>query len=100
MLVSELFALKAKPSTASYLTIISNSYPEVFPVPFPCGAGVQHQHHPEQKAMDMDQARPTQSADQHHPPSHGLELPEEAEKKKTSSDEEKNSAGKNVYFCL
>ena len=66
---------------------------------FLCGAGVQHQHHPEQKAVEMDQAHPTQSADQHHPPSVGLELPEEAEKKKASSDEEKNSAGKNVYSC-
>ena len=50
--------------------------------------------------MEMDQPHPTQSADQHHPPSLGLEPPEEAEKKKTSSDEEKNFAGKNVYLSF
>ena len=69
-------------------------------MPFPCGAGTHHQNYPEQK-VEMDQPHPTQSADQLHPPSFGLEPPEEAEKKKTtSSDEEKNSAGKNVYLSL
>ena len=68
-----------------------------FPLPFPRGAGTHHQNYPEPK-VEMDQAHPTQSADQHHPPSLGLEPPEEREKKKASSDEEKNSAGKNVYF--
>ena len=70
-----------------------------FPVPFPRGAGAHHQIKPAQK-VEMDQAHPTQSADQHHLPSLGLEPPEEAERKKTSSDEEKNPAGKNVYLSL
>ena len=64
-----------------------------FPVPFPRGAGTHQQNYPEQK-VETDQAPTAQSADQHHPPSLGLEPPEEAEKKKTSSDEEKNPAGK------
>ena len=81
------------------LTVNSNSYPDVFSVPFPRGAGAHHQNYPELK-VEMDQAHPTQSADQHPPSLHGLEPPEEAEKKKTSSDEEKNSAGKNVYLSL
>ena len=51
--------------------------------------------------MEMDQPHSTQSADQHHPPSFGLEPPEQAEKKKkTSSDEEKNSFGKNAYLSF
>ena len=67
-------------------------------MPFPCDAGVQHQHHPEQQ-VEMEQARAaTQSADQHHQPSIELEPPEEAEKKKTSSDAEENSSGKNVLL--
>ena len=67
-------------------------------MPFPCGAGVKHQHHPEQQ-VEMDQARSaTQSADQHHQPSIELEPPEEAEKKKTTSDAEENSSGKNVLL--
>ena len=57
------------------------------------------QNYPEQK-VETDQAPIAQSGDQHHPPSLGLEPPEEAEKKKTSSDEEKNPAGKNVYLSL
>ena len=68
-------------------------------MPFSRGAGTHQQNYPEQK-VEMDQAPPAQSADQHHPPSLGLEPPEEAEKKKTSSDEEKNPAGKNVYLSL
>ena len=63
-------------------------------MPFPRGAGAHHQIQPAQKVPDMDQGHPTQSADQHHPPNLELELPEEAERKKTSSDEEKNPAGK------
>ena len=62
-------------------------------MPFLCGAGAHHQIQPAQK-VDMDQPHSAQSADQHHPPSLGLEPPEQAEKKKTSSDEEKNPAGK------
>ena len=68
-------------------------------MPFPRGARAYHQIQPAEK-VEMHQAHPTQSADQHHPPSLVLEPPEEAERKKTSSDEEKNPAGKNVYLSL
>ena len=57
------------------------------------------QNYPEQK-VETDQTPTAQSTDQHHPPSLGLEPPEEAVKKDTSSDEEKNHAGKNVYLSL
>ena len=68
-------------------------------MPFSRGAGTHQQNYPEQK-VETDQAPTAQSGDKQHPPSLGLEPPEEAEKKKTSSDEEKNPAGKNVYLSL
>ena len=44
--------------------------------------------------MEMNWAYPTQRADQHHPPSLGLEPSGEAEKRKTSPNMEKNSASR------
>ena len=44
--------------------------------------------------MGIDRAHPTQRADQHHPPSPGLEPPGGTEMRKTSSDVQKNPASR------